>query len=81
MGAHLVAPHPVAGVHDEWFPTVVVLADVQAALGALIFYLQGTGDERGRGVSWAPRARGRDPPWVWALRGTLIIAVQTRSWY
>lgn len=39
MGTHLVAPQPVARVHDERFPTVVVLPDVQAALGALIFYL------------------------------------------
>lgn len=72
MGAHLVAPHPVAGVHDERFPTVVVLTDVQATLGALIFYLwrRGGGGKRGRGVSWAPTSRGRDLPWIWALWGT-----------
>lgn len=40
-GAYLIAPHPVARVHDERFPTVVVLTDIQAALGALIFNLQG----------------------------------------
>lgn len=40
MGAHLVPPHPVAGVHDERFSTMVVLTNVQAALGALVFYLQ-----------------------------------------
>lgn len=54
-GAHLVAPQPVAGVHDERFPTVVVLPDVQAALGALVFYLWGGGK---RGVGRGKR-RGR----------------------
>lgn len=32
----LVAPHPVARIHDERLPPVVVLPDVQAAVGALV---------------------------------------------
>lgn len=69
MGAHLVAPQPVAGVHDEWFPTVVVLADIQAALGALVFDLQGR-KQRGKGGRRCCKGRGRDAAGVWALQGT-----------
>lgn len=36
---YLVAAHVVTRVHDDWLPTVVALADVQAGFGAEIFQL------------------------------------------
>lgn len=75
-GAYLVAPHPVARVHDERFPTVVVLTDIQAAFGALIFNLQG---EKKIIIIRTGRADGATLGA--GVAGHLNIAVQTRCWH
>ncbi len=40
---YLVSSHPVAGVHNERFPSLITLSRVQARLLPLVLYLEETG--------------------------------------